>query len=87
MQSVGSLKALLDKHVDGYLTLPLSGEDAAYLNNNIGGYNMPPVRRSSVSHLHGILDSIRNKILQVALGFEEVGIIGEGMSFSSDEKK
>ncbi len=87
VQSVGSLKALLDKHVDGYLNLPFSGEDAAYINSNTGGYNLPPIRRASVSLVHGILDSIRNKILQVALGFEEAGIIGEGMSFSSDEKK
>ena len=86
-QSVGSLKSLLDRHVDGFLTLPLSGEDVAYINSNSGGYNMPPIRRTSVSHVYGILDSIRNNILQLALGFEEAGIVGEGMSFSNDEKK
>ena len=68
-------------------TLPLSGEDAIYINNFTGGYNLPPVRRASVSHVHGILDSIHNKILHLALGFEDAGIIGEGMSFSNEEKK
>lgn len=87
VQSIGSLKALLNKHVDGYLTMPLSGEEASYINSQTGGYNLPPVRRASVSQVHGILDSIRNKVLQLALGFEEVNIIGEGMSFTSDEKK
>jgi hypothetical protein len=87
VQSVGSLKSLLNRHVDGFLRLPLSGEEIAYINNNTGGYNLPPVRQSSVSHIHGILDSIRNNILQLALGFEEAGIVGEGMSFSNDEKK
>jgi hypothetical protein len=67
--------------------LPLSGEDVAYINSNSGGYNLPPIRRTSVSHVYGILDSIRNNILQLALGFEDAGIVGEGMSFSNDEKK
>lgn len=87
VQSVGSIKSLLDKNESGHLTIPFSGEESLMISRSNGCHGLPPVRQASVSHVHGILDSIRNKILQLALGFEEVGIIGEGMSFSNDEKK
>jgi hypothetical protein len=35
--------------------------------------------------LHGILDSVRNIVLQWALQLEEDGILGEGISFSTKE--
>lgn len=38
------------------------------------------------SVLHGILDHVRNAVLDWALDLESRGIIGDGMSFSSKEK-
>lgn len=87
VQSVGSLQSLQGQQVDGYLTLPLHGEDVALINRLGGTNGLPPVRRVSVSHVHAILDAVRNNALQLSLEFEEAGIIGENMSFTSEEKK
>lgn len=48
---------------------------------------MEPAPVVSNSQIHGILDRVRNTVLEWALGLEEKGIMGEGMSFTSDEKK
>ncbi|MDK2595430.1 hypothetical protein [Pseudoalteromonas obscura] len=87
VQSLSSLESLRDKHVDGYLTLPLSGEDIALINSLINTHGMPSVRRAGVSNVDSILDAVRNNILKLALDFEEAGIKGENMSFTADEKK
>lgn len=42
------------------------------------------VSRSSIA---GILDRVRNAVLEWSLQLEKEGILGEGMSFSDDEKK
>lgn len=39
------------------------------------------------SEFYGIMSTVRNKILDWALMLEESGIVGEGLSFSEDEKK
>lgn len=41
----------------------------------------------SDSQIYGILDAVRNQVLNWALDLESKGIIGDGMSFSSEEKK
>lgn len=48
---------------------------------------MEPALVASSSQVHGILDRVRNTVLDWALGLEEKGIMGEGMSFTPDEKK
>lgn len=86
-QSVGSLCSLLGTEVEGQLTAPLTGEEAGYLMKTGNTMGMPPVRQVAVSELHRVLDSIRNKILDFALGLEESGIKGDGMSFTEEEKE
>jgi len=39
------------------------------------------------SEILGILETVRNKILDWSLELEQKGILGKGMSFSNDEKK
>ena len=41
----------------------------------------------SKNHLYNIIEQVRNKILDWAITLEENGIIGEGLTFSDDEKK
>lgn len=48
---------------------------------------MEPVRTISVTQLDMIIDAIRSTILEWALQLEEEGILGEGMTFSSEEKR
>ncbi len=39
------------------------------------------------ARIHGLLDKIRNMVLEWSLGLEEQGITGEGVSFSQEEKQ
>jgi hypothetical protein len=43
-------------------------------------------RRIQASSLHGVLDAVRNEILQWSLQLEAAGILGEGMVFSPSEQ-
>lgn len=47
---------------------------------------VPSVQLDS-AHLQGILDSVRTIILEWGLKLEEDGILGDGMSFSREEKQ
>jgi hypothetical protein len=46
-----------------------------------------PYRVISHNALDGVLNAVRNRILDWALKLEEEGILGKGMTFSKDEKK
>jgi hypothetical protein len=48
---------------------------------------VPPVLQVQLSELCRIIDAIRNTILNWALKLEEDGIIGDGMTFSKEEKE
>jgi len=49
----------------------------------------PPIPYTVVqrSQLRGILDAVRTSVLNWSLKLEADGIVGDGMSFSPDEKK
>jgi hypothetical protein len=51
------------------------------------GLPMKPSLRVSTSHMHGILDAVRKVILEWSIKLESDGILGEGMSFSREEKE
>jgi hypothetical protein len=48
---------------------------------------LQPVLMISSTQIHGLVEKVRNTVLDWALGLEEKGIMGEGMSFSEDEQK
>lgn len=48
---------------------------------------LQPTLHVSPSEVYGILDAVRNTILEWALSLEEEGILGEGMSFTNEEKQ
>jgi hypothetical protein len=74
-------------HGDGeivYVRLPKQIE-----NSLMKGMEVPlePAVILSKTQICGLVDKVRNTVLEWALGLEEQGIMGEGMSFSSEEQK
>ena len=48
---------------------------------------LEPTLLVSDAQIHGILEAVRNEILNWALDLEIKGILGDGMSFSKEEKE
>lgn len=48
---------------------------------------MRPVISLSTVQIHGIVEKVRSRILEWALDLEERGVLGEGMTFTSQEKQ
>ena len=59
------------------------------VNALMGAMNIPlqPSLHVPKSEVIGLLDAVRNIILDFALQLEQEGILGEGMSFSKEEKQ
>lgn len=82
-QAIGELESLL-KNGKGILYVPLPHELVLRLSRSTFG--MPPafiVGRASIS---GIIDEVRNVILEWTLKLEKDNILGTGMTFSKQEK-
>lgn len=84
-QSVSELDNIA--HGDGdmvYMKLSRSIEQSL-----MKGMEVPlePAVILSKSQIHGLLDRVRNTVLDWALGLEEQGVTGEGMSFSAEEQR
>ena len=84
-QAVSQLEALIDDNPE-QVGMQYSPEIQARLMKG-ADLPFPPMLIVSVSHLHGILDSVRTSVLEWALKLEEEGIVGEGLSFSDAEKE
>jgi hypothetical protein len=69
----------------GIMTLSIPKDLEAILVRMLDG--MYPVMVINRSELMGILDAVRNLILEWALKLEEQGILGEEMVFSDNEKR
>lgn len=50
-------------------------------------FPLEPAVILSKTQIHGLVDKVRNTVLEWALGLEEQGITGEGMSFSLEEQR
>ena len=87
-ESVESLQHMLSNLKEGSaITYPYPAEVEAFLRNIQECFSpLPPVRVVSPSQIAGILGKVRTKLLDWALTLESEGILGEGMSFSEDEK-
>ncbi len=87
VQPVGELEALADNKLSSsFFHIPFSKDiESKFMKSN--EYPSTPTRLVDYSRIHGILDQIRNTVLQWALKLEEDGIIGDGMSFSDKEKE
>lgn len=86
-QPIGQLESLVqNKKDDSHLVINFPPELEAKL---IAGMNMrlQPVLSIGREQIHGILNAVRDVILNWSLKLEKDGIIGEGMTFSSEEKQ
>jgi hypothetical protein len=83
---VGELTVLIQSKSE-FFQIALSNNVQRRLHHNC---DMPvPMEcylRVSLNSVFGILDAVRNTILQWALQLEQDGILGEGMRFTSEEK-
>lgn len=84
-QAISELEILAN--ADGgmvYMRLPKKVEHSL-----MKGMDSPlePAVIISKTQIHGLLDKVRNTVLEWALGLEEQGIMGEGMSFSQEEQR
>jgi hypothetical protein len=86
---LGPIEELVSKHDDTEDTfhVPLPDNLQLSLMQLQGDYPLPCVLLLPKSGLVRILDSVRNSILDWSLKLEADGILGEGMSFSSQEKE
>lgn len=85
-QSVSSLWDTYISHKND-IKFTLSAEINDLLNKSTDGFETQFVFNTSGSEIYRILSTVRNKILDWALLLEENGIVGEGMTFTDDEKK
>ena len=86
---IGNIVSILSKQ-DNSKTgpiYPLTPAQVNFLLSQQDGLNIPPVRTISSSALATILDAVRTNILEWSLKLEEKGILGEGMTFSQQEKE
>jgi hypothetical protein len=84
-QSVSELE-FLTTNSETQLQIPFSPDVKAMLMSKMSSACEPTLFVSQATII-GILDSVKNKILEWALELEKKGIKGEDMTFSSKEKK
>ncbi|EJM7847168.1 TPA: hypothetical protein NJ307_004499 [Vibrio parahaemolyticus] len=85
-QPISELESLVSTNTDGYLTMNFPPQEREDLMRNMT-LPMEPILQIGINQVHGILDSLRSEILNWALELEQKGIVGEGMTFSNNEKK
>lgn len=85
-QSISSLWETYTSHENG-IQFTLSAEINDLLNRSTDGFETQFVFNTSRSEIYRILSIVRNKILDWALLLEENEIIGEGMTFTDEEKR
>ena len=84
-QKVAEVKDLASKG-KGILAMTLP-DRVAYRLMESSDAPRPPVFVISKTSLHGVLDAVRNVILDWSLKLEADGILGEGMTFTTQEKQ
>lgn len=87
-QAIGTLEEVARKNngaSHGRLSIPYSSEIKQLLLESLESYT-DVLLEVSGSAAHGILDAVRNSILDWALQLEKAGITGDGLSFSKKDK-
>ncbi len=85
-ESLPAMEQDLLKGGDSQRGFPYTPETRAQLVNALGGRTDVLVFLSNNS-LWGVLEAVRNLILNWSLQLEKKGVLGEGMAFSEDDKK
>lgn len=85
-QAIGELDSLVESNDGAWLHVPFPAALAAQLKKGMDVPMEPTVRVPSTA-LVGILDAVRNQILEWSLQLEAEGVVGEGMTFTAEEKQ
>ena len=86
-QSIGSLEDLLkNSKQENFLQIPYPLSIQHKLRKGMDDLPLTPTLIIGKTQLFGILDAVRNVILDWSLKLEKDGIVGEGMTFSKNEK-
>lgn len=84
-QAIGELVAIAENDKSGNLQVPFSQHTKNALMKMMD-IPLEPTLLVSDAQIHGILEAVRNEVLNWALDLETKGIVGDGMSFSKEEK-
>ncbi len=88
-QPIGELEDIAANKKDGRLQVPLPHDILLSVFGESESFQlgMVPTLLVGKSQVVGILDSVRNQILDWSLTLEQSGILGEGLTFSKEEVK
>lgn len=86
MQPVGELDALLDQREETVFQIPFSQQTVNTLIK-LMDVPMQPTLQVSRTSIVGILDAVRNHVLDWSLELEKEGVIGDNLSFSREEQQ
>ncbi|MDE3062421.1 MAG: hypothetical protein KGJ51_05120 [Acidobacteriota bacterium] len=85
-QKIAELENAVEKANGGTLTIPFNSYGIQLLRDKTG-FDSDFTLMVNGSHVVGLLEAVRNALLEWALKLEKSGIRGQGMSFSADERK
>jgi len=85
-QPIGPLSELLRSDSTTF-QISMSPEERAFLISGQGAFPMEPIISVARSEIIRVVDAVRTAILDWALQLELEGIVGEGMSFSAEERE
>ena len=89
-EPIGSLADLMEIRYEdkGHLRVPMTPKQKLILMHMQDNFvQLEPVRTIGRNQVAAILDAVRTKILEWSLQLEADGVIGEGMTFSPEEKQ
>lgn len=84
-QSIGGLRDLIENSDGGLYHFPLPPELIVKINEMMNFQTARIVVQIPRGGIVGILDSVRNRVLDWAIEMERNGVIGEGFSFGAQE--
>lgn len=84
LQPVEALESLLDSE---WLSIPYSPRTIEYLNRAMDVQLGEMALHVGKGQIVGILNAVRNQILEWSIAMEKAGVVGEGMTFTGREKE
>ncbi|MES0023140.1 MULTISPECIES: hypothetical protein [unclassified Mesorhizobium] len=84
-QSLSSLEDTISRST-GHVEMPYSPDMISSLNRDMSVKFGRMAVHLSISQVQSVVDSVRNLILDWAIGLEKAGISGEGFSFNDSER-
>lgn len=87
VESISAMQDLLDREGDGQLHYSLSENQIAALNKMMNFETPRIIVQLQRGHIVHVVETVRNMVLDWAIEMEKKGVIGEGLSFNSSEKR